>query len=138
MADIITDVKKYLVARALTDTIPTALTATLGFGKNLFIGSEPATPVNCITLYPTGGFASSVSNRTRTPTLQVRVRHSNYSKGYAVTEAFIKDFHGKTNMLASAKGKCFSMQSGPYSLGKNEENTAHLFTTNFYFRNVEY
>ena len=51
--NLLDDVKKYFTSQSLTASIPTVVGSTLGFGRNLFIGREPSSPVNCITIYPT-------------------------------------------------------------------------------------
>jgi hypothetical protein len=65
------------------------------FGETVFIGTEPESPVNTITLYDTGGeapvgddFGIDISN------FQVRVRHSDYTAGYAVVKSIQEMYKG--------------------------------------------
>lgn len=137
-ADLMKDVKKYLVSRTASTPIPIAVTATLGFGKNLFIGREPASPLNCITLYPTGGSAPEVVRLAQNPTFQVRIRNINWAKGYAIGNAIVKDFHMNTTVCASSHGKLFAMQSEPIPIGVNDNDTANLFTINFAVKHTRF
>lgn len=136
--NILTDVKKYLVSQVKTASIPTVVGSTLGFGRNLFIGREPSAPANCLTIYPTGGYAPDVSRPTETPTVQIRIRNTSYVTGYNIGHTIIKKFHENTRICASVHGKCFAMQPQPISIGVTDDSSAHLFTCNFMFMNTRY
>jgi len=136
--NLLDDVKKYFVSQTLTASIPSVVGSTLGFGRNLFIGREPSSPVNCITIYPTGGFAPDVSRSTETPTIQIRIRNSSYPTGYKIGNMIIKKFHENTDICASSRGKCFAVQSQSIHIGITDDATAHIFTTNFMFKNIRY
>lgn len=138
MANLLLDVKKYLVSKTITDTIPAAVTATLGFNRNLFIGREPASPLNSIVLYPTGGAGPDISRLTQNPTFQVRIRNSSWQKGYNIGLAFVNDFHENTDICASSHGKVFAMQSSPIPIGPTDSGDGSLFTVNFFVKHTRY
>ena len=50
--------------------------------EELFVGQEPDKPLNCITLYDTGGMAVQDNAPLDVNTLQVRVRNIEYKDGY--------------------------------------------------------
>lgn len=62
----------------------------LTFITNLFVGKEPATPDNCVTIYDTPGMAPDItlkgksedSQNLKRPSIQVRVRNNNYVTGW--------------------------------------------------------
>jgi len=66
------------------------------FATDIFIGKEPNTPDNCITLYLTGGTPDdtlSLTNRTNEiSTLQVRVRNNDFLTAHAKIEECIAVF----------------------------------------------
>lgn len=68
------------------------------FGTNLFIGKEPATPKNCVTIYDTPGFAPylGVSGDTgyEYPSIQIRVRNTSYVNGWNMINDIKSALHG--------------------------------------------
>lgn len=133
-----TDIKRYLVSQPISSTIVINMGATFGFGKNLFIGREPASPLSVVTLYPTGGPAPDITRLTSNPTFQVRIRNVSWATGYAIGNAIIKDFHENTDVCASVHGKVFAMQSEPFPIGVTDNDAANLFTCNFYVKMTRY
>jgi hypothetical protein len=142
MADLITDVAKYLKSLPITHPICVQTAATISLGKNLFFGVEPKlAPANatcCITFYPSIGFGMSKANDTSMPALQVRVRTKSWKRGYDTTNAIICDFHKNSTMLASTNGICFSYQSQGNYLGPEEDMNHYAYSANFYFQMVRY
>ena len=136
--NLLDDVKKYLVSQPLTASIPSVVGSTLGFGRNLFIGREPSSPTNCVTIYPTGGYSPDISRSTETPTIQIRIRNTSYPTGYKIGNMIGKEFHENTSICASVRGKCFSMQSQAMPIGLTDDSTAHIFVINFMFKNIRY
>lgn len=70
-----TDIAQYLDAEGFGD-----FAADSGWSIN--VGTEPAKPETCITLYDTGGGISSADQQMYDPTMQIRVRHKSYLSGY--------------------------------------------------------
>lgn len=70
------DIKDKLVAESLG----------LVFATNLFIGKEPASPENCVTIFDTPGRPPEVffdaSYTYNYPSIQIRVRDNNYLDGW--------------------------------------------------------
>lgn len=139
MADLLTDLIKYMQSLPPTNQICQAVTATMGFNKNFFIGVEPrGAPITAITFYPTGGYGIGKTDWGYRPTIQTRVRCKNWKSGYDISNALIQDFHRNEKMTASTNSKCFCIQSHPNYLGPTEDLEGFLFSANFYFLAVRY
>ena len=101
------------------------------FGTNIFIGSEPKTPRNVVTLYPTGGPKRSPHYSDRdTPTMQVRVRNESYVTGWNTAFTIFGLLDKEEDYLETLRGRCFALQSQPLFIGRGENNE-FLFTQNF-------
>jgi len=116
---LIDEVKDYLVSNSIGT-----------FGTNLFIGGEPDTPANVVTLYPTGGPKVARWKDRDTPTIQVRVRDEAYVDGWDKAYAIFKLLDVDQDYLATLKGKCSALQSQPMFIGRGKNNE-YLFTQNF-------
>ena len=47
------------------------------FGEDLYVGTRPSSPINCVTLYDTGGFIPR-KDTTSDPTVQIITRNKSY------------------------------------------------------------
>ena len=69
------------------------------FGSNLFIGREPESPDNSVTIYDTpGGDRGTTllgSNGMQNASFQVRVRNNSYKAGIELCESIIQALHGR-------------------------------------------
>jgi Bacteriophage minor capsid protein len=70
----------------------------LTFGKNLYIGSEPVSPRNCVTIYDTTGEPPYLGLGGEVgyeyPSIQVRVRNEKYLPGWNLLNEIITILHG--------------------------------------------
>lgn len=64
------------------------------FGTGVYVGREPDTPDNTITVFDTGGFEPLVTSFYEKPTVQVRVRNKSYSIGYQLLDEIKQSLHG--------------------------------------------
>ena len=65
---------------------------------NLFIGFEPTTPGDCVTIFdtPGGPHAKSMDSEIyEYKAVQIRVRNTNYNTGYDLAEAIKTSLHGR-------------------------------------------
>lgn len=62
-------------------------------GTGLYVSSEPTAPDNTITVFDTGGFEPSPEGVYQRPTVQIRVRNTNYGAGYAILEEIRDTLH---------------------------------------------
>ena len=100
---------------ALTSDIRTMLTSV----SNVFIGTMPDTPDNSVCIYPSGGYARSLSGTyLEEPTFQIIVRNTSYSAGETLCNTIKDLLHGKS----TTKILMIESQSDILNLGKNESN----------------
>ena len=69
----------------------------LEFGKNLFIGREPARPDDCVTIFDTPGFPPDrhydPETRYYRPSVQIRVRAREYVNAYTMITLIKESLH---------------------------------------------
>lgn len=127
------DVKDLMVAASLG--IEAGIT-TWG----IYIGLEPDTPDNCITIYDSGGrppgyYFNKDLPETQYPGFQVRVRGLDYAAVYAKISA-IKDMLNKKGAFtttgddATKYGRIFQT-SAIISLGRQKKKLRHVLVVNF-------
>lgn len=100
----------------------------------IFIGVEPASNVNCITLFDYGNVPQLNFNKEEkyeTPSVQVRVRAANYIDGWELSEAIKESLHGRANEQWDDEFytliKCLN---GPMAMGWDDNQRIH-FVLNF-------
>ena len=78
----------------------------LGFAikSNLFIGNEPATDSNCVTIFDISGFQPEIGynynhERYYYHMLQIRVRHTHYNKGWKMINKVRNALHNKGHLI---------------------------------------
>jgi len=105
------------------------------FATDIFIGKEPTTPDNCVTIFDTGGGAPQLTftqgERYEYPTFQIRVRNKSYLVGMAAIEAIKESLHGRAQ--ESWNGTLYSVvycSSGPALLDWDDSNRCR-FIINF-------
>jgi hypothetical protein len=73
----------------------------LTFGTNLFIGREPPTPNNTVTIYDTGGDRPDLhmdrNERYDRPSIQIRVRNISYEAGWSLINDIKDSLHGRAH-----------------------------------------
>jgi hypothetical protein len=83
------DIKDMLVAESSLGLV---------YAANLFIGKEPSTPNNCVTIFDSVGFKPQLTldnQRYEYPSVQIRVRNSNYLDGWNMIEKIKTSLHGR-------------------------------------------
>jgi hypothetical protein len=70
----------------------------VSFKDNLFIGREPAAPINCVTIYDTPGMPPWIGLGGETgyeyPSIQIRIRNTKYLAGWTLAEEIKTALHG--------------------------------------------
>ena len=103
------------------------------FGDDIFIGSRPQQPDDCITVTDTGGFEPP-KDTTSSPTIQVVSRSDSYKTGMNKLKEIHSLLHNKHNYWL---GDIFVYKSEamgePGKFGV-DENGRDLFSCNFHFR----
>lgn len=105
------------------------------FGENIFIGSEPTSPDNCITIFDTvsGGPMLTLDRQMNFEevAIQVRVRNISYPAGWQVINDVMATLHGRANEeWGGAMYHLIRSKTSPAFLGWNENGRA-VFVANF-------
>lgn len=71
------------------------------FTKDIYIGSEPTVPDNCITIFDTPGMGPMLTLDQYTaqeyPSVQIRVRNNSYKEGWNQLHDVMVALHGRAN-----------------------------------------
>ena len=70
----------------------------LTFAVNLFVGREPSKPINCVTIYDTGGYPPYLGLNDvgyEYPSIQIRVRNQKQEDGWSLIESIKNSLHGR-------------------------------------------
>jgi hypothetical protein len=100
------------------------------FGTNLFIGFEPATPKNVVTLFSTGGRPPTALGGKEYPTMQVRIRNESSQGALTVADTIYSLLHQQSDLLETIRGRCFALQSAPMLIGRGA-NGEFIYTQNY-------
>ena len=119
------DIKDMLVAADLG----------LTFGTNLFVAREPSMPVRCTTIYDTPGMGPGLTmdpaERYEYPSIQVRIRHDDYRKGWKLAEDIITTLHGCYNQTVNNTVYTHIRCSGGPFLLERDANERFIIVINF-------
>ena len=113
-----------------------AANLSLVIGTGIFIGKEPASPIDCLTVYDTGGRDELTSlehgcKTMRRPSIQIRARNKSYQAGYSALQAAgealktARDYQYDGLILTAALRK-----TDIISIGKDTTGSS-VFTLNF-------
>jgi hypothetical protein len=106
-----------------------------GANGNLFVGKEPSTPKNCVTVFDTSGFAPylGVSGDVgyEYPSVQVRVRNTKYSTGWNLINSIKNALHGKHQETWNGTLYCVIICSSDPALLDFDDNGNARFVCNF-------
>jgi len=92
-----TDIRHMLEA-GLNDSESSGTGLGLVFATNLFIGKEPAKPINCVTIFDTAGMPPDLGLNAvgyEYPSIQIRVRNNSYVTGWNLIEGIKNSLHGR-------------------------------------------
>lgn len=76
-------------------------------GTNIFVGQQPDSPANCITVIDTGGQRPDIDLPTKRPTFQVLVRNTDYALGAAKLLEVRNALHNNYNATLVENGNYF-------------------------------
>lgn len=118
--------------------------STLLRGTTLFVGAEPETPVNVVTIYDTGGFSphqTVAGDRfVRHPAIQIRVRNASFIAGEALAADIREELEKFVHTYIGASWYLGAFESGSMAhLGRIQTNAgiAHVWTMNFLIHREE-
>lgn len=72
----------------------------LVFAENLFVGKEPASPDNVVTIFDAFGYPSKLTMdnaRYEYPSVQIRVRNRKYQDGWELINDIMTSLHGRAH-----------------------------------------
>jgi hypothetical protein len=122
------DIKDMLVADS---------TVALTFKTDLFIGKEPSTPKNCVTIFDTSGFPPNLTMDGKDTSnyeyvaVQIRVRNTSYTNGWALIHNIMESLHGRAQETwSSTLYSVIYCSSGPALLDWDDSGNAR-FVANF-------
>lgn len=107
------------------------------FGVDLFISSQPDTPMNCVTIFdvsttpPEGSIDGN--DVFLYESIMMWVRNSSYEAAYQQAQAIIAEFHNKSKFTQNETYYLYmNLQSGPNTLaGEGGEQDYSEFSLNF-------
>lgn len=122
----------YDIADYLSEISSLALTK----GTDVFVGTEPTSPDDCVTVYDTNTGAPGLTTdpdetRVEYPSIQVRVRNNAYDSCWSLADEIKNTLHG-LNKLIQNETTYLGMwcASGPFNMGKDGNNRT-IFVVNF-------
>ena len=102
----------------------------LAGGQNLFIGKEPASPANCVTLFDTGGKLMRTparGERYEYSTISVRTRATHYGQGMIRARAISRALDGLSSVIIDdTKYTFIGTLDSPSLIGYDENNRAWI------------
>jgi len=101
------------------------------FANNLFIGKEPTSPRDCVTIYDMVGYPSplTLDNQLyQKPSVQIRVRNEKYLTGMELAQNIMLSLHGRAG--ETWNGTLYTViycSSGPALLDWDDNKNARFF-----------
>lgn len=96
--------------------------------SSLFVGKEPQSPANCVTIYDTGGFVPELYDK---PTIMIRVRNTDYADGYSLMHEIRDGLHELTEQIQGGTRYIAIWSMGDVQYLRHDENNRSIFTANF-------
>lgn len=100
---------------------------------DIFVGHQPDSPVNCVTVIDTGGMAPPIDFDSKKPTFQILVRNTSYSAGHILLDSIRDLLHNLYGLTLVTGGNYFhsinAMSEGGH-IGRDEAGNDE-FSMNF-------
>jgi len=105
------------------------------FKEDLFVGYEPSTPDNCVTIFDTSGYPPEVTFEGNPnfykPSIQIRVRNKSYLDGYELISGIVRALHGRGPELWNGTTYCSIICTSDPALLDWDANGRARFIANF-------
>lgn len=91
-------------AKDIADLLAAQGSLSLTFATDLFIGREPTSPDNCVTIFDTPGMPPQLTLGAKSdagyyyPSIQIRVRNNSYADGWDLINDIKEYLHGLENV----------------------------------------
>ncbi len=99
-------------------------------GSDLFVGLEPSTPSDCVSIFDTPGGPSQLTMDVENyeyPSLQIRIRNIDYQAGLNLGYAIKTSLHGRAQETWNgALYTVITVANGPFHLDWDENHRAHF------------
>lgn len=107
----------------------------LVFITNLFVGEEPDSPDNCVTIFDTPGFGRQMTMQKgeeyHRPSVQIRVRNNGYQAAYSILADIVTELHALNHQTINGTiYEVIKCVTEPAPFGK-DENGRHWWIANF-------
>lgn len=129
--------QKYIDGLSATNTICTSFGATLTFGANLFVDTEPAIATQTITIIPFPGAPPDKDRYKYESAVQIRVKGKSVQKSLETSQALINILHENSKVCASQPGKVTADQSTPILLEVLEGGKWIVSVSNFTIKHIK-
>ena len=102
----------------------------LAVGVNMYIGKEPSTPSQCVTIFDTQGYSPQlnlISQGYEYPSVQIRVRAVDFQTAWTIIETIKTKLHGLAQQTIN--GTLYSViycASGPALLDWDDNSRARV------------
>ena len=96
-----------------------------------YVGREPLTPDDVVTVYDTGGLPDVLIDDVQEPTIQVRVRSADYERGYAKAQEARRALQAATGVtIEGGQVVQWIGQGGILYIGRDDQDRC-LFADNY-------
>lgn len=122
------------VTEDIKDMLEADSSLGLALADNLFIGFEPPTPDNCVTLFDTTGRQAALNmdgSEYRYNSLQVRGRNIDYLNGYSEMESIYNFLQGKSHETWNGTVYQLIIATSDIGILDWDENNRVRFSINF-------
>lgn len=123
----------YFEDLAATNSICDSFGGCFTPSTNLFLGFEPDTDVDTVTLIPYGGSPPNLDNKRQNSSVQIRLKTNSREKALKVQQAIINELHtyqfpevGKMTANQSAPILLKSLEGGEWFISVSNFNIKHL------------
>lgn len=118
----------------IRDILQSNVSLGLTFLTNLFVGREPTSPDNCVTIYDTPGFPPMLTLDVVDyfyPSVQILVRNRSYTDGWDLIDSIKTALHGLNHEVWNATTyEVIACVGEPGLLDWDQSNRVH-FVANF-------
>ena len=94
------------------------------FNSNLFVSKEPSEPINCLTIYDTGGGDQNPKLAIDLCSIQIRSRNVSYVDGYKLLFRIRKFIEGKSSVIVNNTHYFGFFSQNVLSLNRDNKNYA--------------
>ena len=101
------------------------------FGIDLFVGKEPTSPANCVTIYDTGGGEQNSKLAIDESSVQIRSRNLDYLQGYQKLNIIKNFIEGKKPTVVDGTKYIGFWTSSNIAFVKYDDNDRSVWTVNF-------